>query len=111
MLSEMSEQDWLGWMAMERINPQIGTEREDWRMGTIASVVAEPHRDRKKRPKPFTANDWMPDLRSDEQRQLDFYIKQREFWQREAAKSYTRDTLAKWREETRQRRVKKAGED
>ena len=38
-------------------------ERADWRAGMVASVIANIHRDRKRRSKPFTPQDFMPHQR------------------------------------------------
>jgi hypothetical protein len=46
-------------MALATIEP-FGEVRGDLRAGIIASVVANVHRDGKKRPQPYSATDFMP---------------------------------------------------
>jgi hypothetical protein len=46
-------------MAYASIEP-FGEERADVRAGIIASVIANVNRDRKKRPEPFSVQDFMP---------------------------------------------------
>ena len=41
---------------------QFSAERADYRAGVIASVVANAHRDTKKRKKPFQPKDFMPEF-------------------------------------------------
>ena len=44
-----------------------GAESALWgKVGTLAAMLAEPHRDRKKRRKPFTADDFIPDWLKDD---------------------------------------------
>lgn len=45
-------------MAEEQIEPR-GQWRDDMRAGVVASVVANAHRDSKKRPKPYAASDFV----------------------------------------------------
>ena len=40
-----------------------GDWKQDYRMGQLTAITAEPHRDKKKKPKPYTAIDFA--LRSD----------------------------------------------
>jgi hypothetical protein len=47
------------WMAFASLEP-FGEERADLRAGIIASVLANIHRDRKRRPEPFSPTDFMP---------------------------------------------------
>lgn len=50
----MSASEFAEWQAYARIDP-FGEEREDQRAGVIAAVIANVHRDPKKRKDPF---DW-----------------------------------------------------
>jgi len=47
------------WHAYYNLEP-FGEWRGDYRAGMIASVLAEIHRDKKKRKRPFTVDDFMP---------------------------------------------------
>jgi hypothetical protein len=46
-------------MAYAELEP-FGPDAEAWRAGVIASTIANVNRDSKKRPRPFTAQDFMP---------------------------------------------------
>lgn len=53
------------WRAFERIEGFSIGARGDWeRSANLASLYAEMHRDRRKRPHPFTAADFLPWLRA-----------------------------------------------
>ena len=58
---EMSGEDWLAWQHYYSLEPW-GEERADLRAGMIAAVIAETNRDKKKRHKPYTPADFMPDF-------------------------------------------------
>lgn len=47
------------WAAFFRINPW-GQDRADLRSAIVASLIANAHRDTKKRRQPFSADDFMP---------------------------------------------------
>jgi hypothetical protein len=53
------------WMAYASIEP-FGEERADLRSGIIACTIAEPNRDKKKHPEPFSPREFMPRFSSDE---------------------------------------------
>lgn len=59
MLHELRPSELGLWAALWRIEPW-GEERADLRSGITASLLANIHRDTKKRPEPFTAEDFMP---------------------------------------------------
>lgn len=59
LLSSMSARELSDWIAFARVEP-FGEERADLRSGIIASVIANAHRDRKKRAQPYTPADFMP---------------------------------------------------
>lgn len=59
LLATLSSRALTYWMAFDSISP-IGDWRNDLAAGQIAAVVAETHRDRKARAKPFTPRDFMP---------------------------------------------------
>jgi len=57
----MSSRELSEWMAFAREEP-IGEHRADLRTGILASLIANANRDPKKRHKPFTASDFMPEF-------------------------------------------------
>ena len=59
LLQTISSAELTEWMAFDSISP-IGDWRQDLAAAQIASVIAETHRDRKSRPKPFAPRDFMP---------------------------------------------------
>ena len=60
MLEEISSNQLSEWMALEEIEGPIG-ERGAWhRMAHLASILANAHRDQKKRPQPFELKDFLP---------------------------------------------------
>lgn len=61
LLTSMSSKELAEWIAFYRIEP-FGEVRGDLQAGIIASVIAEGNRDSKKRPKPYTPLDFIPDF-------------------------------------------------
>lgn len=59
MLKRMPSRLFAEWMAFYRIEP-FGELRGDYRAGLIASTLAEIHRDKKKRSRPFSILDFVP---------------------------------------------------
>lgn len=59
MLAEMRPHHLGEWLALYRIDPW-GEWRDDLRSGIVASVVANVNRDSKRKPEPFTAQDFVP---------------------------------------------------
>lgn len=57
MLAEISSRDFAEWMAYSRLEPW-GEERDDLRMGIIASTIANANRGRNQ--KPYRATDFIP---------------------------------------------------
>lgn len=55
----MSASEFLDWQVYYQLEP-FGELRADLRSGTIAATIANIHRDRKKRKKPYSARDFMP---------------------------------------------------
>lgn len=49
-------------MAYAKTDPLSHQDRADWRAAMQASVLAEINRDKKKKPEPYTAADFMPDF-------------------------------------------------
>lgn len=49
------------WMAYDRLEP-FGPKRDDMRSAIIASILANVYRDKKRKPSPFTVEDFMPDF-------------------------------------------------
>jgi|SRR5688500_10845477 len=58
---EVSSREFIEWMAYYRLEP-FGELRSDLRNGITASVIANVNRDKKRKPKPFKAEDFMPDF-------------------------------------------------
>jgi hypothetical protein len=59
LLEEMSAETWVLWQLYYDLDPW-GEERADLRSGMIAAVIAETNRDKKKRRKPYTPQEFMP---------------------------------------------------
>jgi hypothetical protein len=59
MLSEISSRDFAEWMAYSRLEPW-GEERDDLRMGIVASTIANVNRS--KNQKPYKPSDFIPDF-------------------------------------------------
>jgi hypothetical protein len=58
----MSSAEFAEWRAYQRlVGPLAGPAREDWRAALVASLIADVNRDRKKRHRPYTPNDFIPD--------------------------------------------------
>jgi hypothetical protein len=57
--TRMTSRDVAEWKAYYSIEP-FGEARADLRTGILASLIANVHRDRKKRPEPFVPEDFMP---------------------------------------------------
>jgi hypothetical protein len=65
LLARISSQELTEWMAYYELDP-FGSERDDLRSGIVSAVIANVHRDPKKRSKPFEAADFMPYLEKPE---------------------------------------------
>jgi flagellar basal body rod protein FlgC len=63
MLGEISSRDFAEWMAYARLEP-FGEERDDLRMGIIASTIANVNRDKGK--KPYSPRDFMPSFEQED---------------------------------------------
>lgn len=59
LLAKIDSRELSEWIAYFHLEPW-GCEVEDWRAGMIASTIANANRDTKKRSKPFTPEDFMP---------------------------------------------------
>lgn len=59
MLSRMSSQEFTDWLAFSTIEP-FGSQVDDLRAGTIASMIANTNRDAKRTPVPWKPLDFMP---------------------------------------------------
>lgn len=66
LLARVDSRELTEWAAFFDVEPW-GCAEEDWRMGTVAAVIANVNRDAKKYPKPFEASDFAPRLRRQEQ--------------------------------------------
>lgn len=62
LLARVSSRELSEWMAYAQIEP-FGEERADLRAGVVAATVANTARDPKKRPRPFRADEFMPQFR------------------------------------------------
>ena len=47
-------------MAYEKLEGPVGEVRSDYRMATLAAIIANTVRNEKKRKKPYTSKDFMP---------------------------------------------------
>jgi hypothetical protein len=70
LLSEISSEELTEWMAYAELEP-FGEERADLRSATVAAVIANANRDRKKRPQPYKVSDFMPKFDRQEQTEED----------------------------------------
>jgi hypothetical protein len=61
LLEEMSAEAWVLWQLYYDLDPW-GEERADLRSGMIAAMIAETNRDKKKRRKPYTPKEFMPEF-------------------------------------------------
>ena len=61
---EISSREFAEWIAYNRLEP-FGERRADLRTGIVASVIANVNRDKKKRSKPFKAEEFMPEFGSE----------------------------------------------
>ncbi len=57
----ISSREFAEWVAYDRISP-FGPERDDLRMGILASLIANVNRDAKKHPKPYKPADFIPEF-------------------------------------------------
>ncbi len=76
MLSEISSRDFAGWMAYSRLEPW-GEERDDLRMGIIASTIANANRPKNK--KAYRPQDFMPDFEMETEEQAQARLMARAF--------------------------------
>lgn len=60
MLAAIPNTLFVEWLAYNNLDP-IGEERHDFQAALVASVMAEIHRDTKRRAKPFQPGDFMPE--------------------------------------------------
>lgn len=68
LLARVSSRELSEWIAYSNLEPW-GEKRADLRAGIVASTVANTARDRKKRGKPFSPAEFMPDFDAKEQKQ------------------------------------------
>ena len=64
MLGEISSRQFAEWMAYSRLEPW-GEDRDDLRMGIVASVIANSNRGKGK--KPYKPQDFMPDFEPEDE--------------------------------------------
>lgn len=70
----MSSTELTEWIAYYSIDP-FGNYREDLRMGISASLAANISRDSKRRPEPFTPQDFMPFIEKEKPNQVKAFRK------------------------------------
>lgn len=56
----IDSKEFLRWMAFSRLEP-FGQQADDHRFARLAALLANINRDPKKTPRPYTADDFMPD--------------------------------------------------
>lgn len=59
--ARVSSREFAEYWALYQLDPW-GPERDDLRAGIVASTVANVNRDRRKRPRPYTPQEFMPKL-------------------------------------------------
>jgi hypothetical protein len=57
----MSSAEFAEWLAYQRLDGPLGPARDDWRSALVASVVANVNRNPKKRSRPYSPSDFIPD--------------------------------------------------
>ncbi len=62
----MSSREFSEWLAYSQTSPIDPQWRADLRMARVASLIANGHRDEKRKPDPFTVDDFMPRFAPDE---------------------------------------------
>lgn len=67
MLREISARQLSEWIAFHLLEG-IGERRADLRNGILASLIANVHRDAKRKPSPFKPRDFMPQVKEDKER-------------------------------------------
>jgi hypothetical protein len=60
-MTEVDSHEFTEWMAYNRLEP-FGPQRGDLRAAIVAATIANVYRDKKKKPTPFKASDFMPDF-------------------------------------------------
>jgi hypothetical protein len=68
LILDMPLEEFATWQAYYEIDP-FGEDRADLRAGIVASVIANANRDPKRKPTPFTAQDFMPLVRESQRAQ------------------------------------------
>lgn len=82
LLSRISSRELSEWQAYYRLEP-FGEERDDFRAGTISSTIANVFADPKKRKKPFTPEEFIPEWRvADEEEETE---EEQEPWRKQLA--------------------------
>jgi hypothetical protein len=69
LMERMSAREFDDWRTYAQLEP-FGEERADWRMGILASVIANANRDDKKHPNPFEPKDFMPDFAAEPEKPM-----------------------------------------
>lgn len=65
---QLTSHEFSEWQAYYRLEP-FGDERADLRAGIVASTVANAHRDRKRRARPFEAREFLPHFETEREPQ------------------------------------------
>lgn len=58
--AKIDSKEFLRWMAFNRLEP-FGQQAEDIRFARLMALIANANRDPKRKPTPFSADDFMPD--------------------------------------------------
>lgn len=69
MLAEMSTEQFFFWRAYYSLEP-FGEKRQDLRIGTLASLIANVNRDPRKRSRPFSPEDFFTSLQDKKRKKV-----------------------------------------
>lgn len=73
-LAHISSRELTEWIAYYESVEPFGSERADYAIAITSSVIANANRDKKKRNKPYSANEFMPDFKPKRQKSVDEMI-------------------------------------
>jgi hypothetical protein len=74
MLREMSARQCFEWFAFAGLDG-FGERRADLRMGILASLIANVHRDAKRKPSPYKPGDFIPKIKEDADKQAELDLR------------------------------------
>ena len=101
MLRSMSFRLFVEWQAYLQLEP-VGEQREDWRAAQLLALIANVHRDPKRRSMPYRPKEFLLQFGEPEGRRTD-WRRQKEIWMDVL---HDHATLLQQREKQRQRRRK-----